>query len=91
MKHKIYPLIQEQHTVPEVYLKEFTNEDGKLEEYDLRRKRIQWRYPGQVCKQANFYDITDSSLLQEYKVEVRHIEKSFSRYEKVLVKTYFRK
>lgn len=52
-----------QHYLPEVYLREFINDQGKLHTLDINlrrhRKEVfdQERYPAEVCRNKNFYNI----------------------------------
>lgn len=79
-----------QHFLPQCYLREFTNSEGKLHTLDLNLFRFgrkvfdNTRYPMEVCRSKDFYTI-DSNLTKD-STELMHadpyfLENKFGEYE----------
>jgi hypothetical protein len=79
-----------QHYLPECYLREFLNQDGKLNTLDLTRlqygKKVfdEPKYPGEVCYGKDFYTI-DAEVAKDnaelMNLEPYFIEHKFGEYE----------
>ncbi|WP_199119360.1 DUF4238 domain-containing protein [Pedobacter sp. ASV28] len=79
-----------QHFLPEVYLKEFRNKEGKLHCLDCsllkfdRKVFDQPKYPAEVCRSKDFYTLKPSFKAKNpdiFDLSPLHIEKSFHAYE----------
>lgn len=88
-----------QHFLPECYLREFTNREGKLHTLDLNLFRFgrkvfdNTRYPAEVCRIRDFYTI-DPNLAKE-SADLMHLDPYFlenkfgeyeSKYPKLIAK-----
>jgi hypothetical protein len=80
-----------QHYLPQCYLREFCNRDGKLHTLDitlLKHKRKvfdQARFPAEVCRSIDFYTIQSNfnkSFQHLSNVEPLFLEKIFHNYER---------
>lgn len=80
-----------QHFLPQCYLKEFCNDDGKLHTLNLDylkyKKKVfdEPKFPVEVCKIPDFYTIKDE-LKERFKdledLDPFHVENQFHKYER---------
>jgi hypothetical protein len=76
---------QKQHTVPESYLRCFTDAEGYFYQLDLVRAGVKRVSPGQVCYYPSYYTILDESLEKGFNINDKNfIEKYGFPYERKL-------
>lgn len=76
---------EDQHIVPRVYLKQFTDSGKKFWRYNVKSNvftRPKQVTPAQVCYRKDFYKITSEKTLREYQISEDYLEKKgLSKFE----------